>query len=155
MVFTGHLKMLNKKPAHAAKAAFLAANVGDLSTALGAGVDLTEVTTWLAAEVQTKDAYCKEVADDLLAFVQGCANALAVYAAAAAANRDIVGDFLAEALRTCNFAKHESAIITTFIGLFGNCGIVIVGNPAQCAHLATFAQLGYSQATHQVTMNPS
>src|SRR5262249_25762553 len=130
MPFTGALAILNKKPSHAAKAAILATNVADFSTILGAGVDLTQLTTSLAAEVQTNDSYCKEVANDLLPFVQGCAVALAAFALVGAANSDVVGDFLTEALRTYNFAKHDSNTIRTFIGLFNNCGIAIVGNPA-------------------------
>lgn len=151
MAFTGVLKFLNKMTSPAARSGFLAANVGEIDTAITAQ-NLDELTTWLVLEVSTKDSACKDTADDLYAFIKGATTALTVLAAASAANRDSVADFLTEALRVCNFAKHDKAIIGQFIAIMGLCAITIVGNPSTCQEMATFGALGYSRTTHQVTM---
>ena len=66
--------------------------------------------------------------------------------------KDAIGEFLTEALRVCNFTRHDPDLVRYFISLFQKCGIVVAGDAEKCAELATFGGLGYDVASHTVTM---
>lgn len=68
--------------------------------------------------------------------------------------KDALVPFLVEVLRCNNLQHHDPGIVREYIGLFGELGVHIEGQPDQCAALATFSNLDSSGDGSTVTMEP-
>lgn len=58
--------------------------------------------------------------------------------------KEAAGKFLTEALRTSNFAEHDSRFVGECVSMFKDMGINIIGDPKNCTENATFGGLGYA-----------
>ena len=149
--FSGRLKPLNRR-GDKGTTDFLATNSEDLELS---AEEYNQLTSWLCrctGEGQFDRASWEGAWKSLFAFIKSKEVRYVELCRQDHEFQDAVADFLTEALRVCNFTVHDSAVVRYFIDLFRKCGIVVAGNPDQCAEHATFDVLGYSGTNQVVTM---
>ncbi len=149
MAFTGPLKFFNSvMKTTSQRAEFL----GENSPLELSATQLGELVGWIILHVSTNASECEAAWSDLYKFVNNSTAEFVTLSANSVSDKDAVADLLTEVLRVCNFARHDKHIIAQFLTIMTKCGIAVVGDPEVCKSLATFAKLGYSATTHQVTM---
>lgn len=149
------MKMMRKVAGgdHAKLVNAVSENLADLDTDDIKAQVLTILSMDLVQHVNQSAAQTAKCADPLLNMSKTHAALFKTLAGSSDSARDAVGFFLTEALRCNNFARHDSAIVATFIEMIEDAGIKIAGDPKTCIKLATFAVLDFGSGV--VTMQPT
>lgn len=137
--FTGHLKTLNKK-SPGEQAIFFKENAEDL---IGDSRTINQLANWLSKSVTSSNEANNKVAGPIYGMIRENKALLQSVAAQSQEDKDTVGEFMVEALRSYNFAKHDPTAIRDFIGMLKDMDIAVHGEPEKCMSVASFAGLAY------------
>jgi hypothetical protein len=137
--FTGHLKTLNKK-SPGEQANFFKENAEDL---IGDSRTINQLANWLSKSVTHSNEANNKVAEPIYNMIRENKALLQSVAAQDQEDKDTVGEFMTEALRSYNFARHDSAAIRDFMVMLKDMNIAVHGEPEKCIAVASFAGLAY------------